>query len=626
MGFISIIIHFFRVIGVRNLLIFILAVIVFFFVKKQFFTKSKDQVQVTSLFQKIEYVEQLRLVTYYYEEIVAIGTSDRMQQLVERAKEQVTEGERIVIVKEILRDSLKAGMEAAIVRYNSADENLKKFEDAYFSARDTLEHFDLPVVNPFDKIRWKLDSANSWYGPEVAASYRQYKAAETVYNQEDNIRKARNTTRDRKRQANDTMDAKKREMKEVESKMLDQIKLRRERLRENLESKKSILQEMQKQSETFRKDLKKVKDKAIKVYQQAEKDVLDARGDLEKRRLNLVEAEGEMLKRQGEPLPKLLFIVSVEVTGMVDLKELDFETEHLVRHTGGDSMVMFVNKMPVAKLDSVVINLSDTKRFQTGGNAKNGLFSKEEEGMYYEVYQQMKDALAETEQIAKNKAIEAGILIETDKLALDYIRGIGKSMGFFVTLPGDLPPQLDKPAITNVDSTQIMADSMDKVFTVLSNCAFLQDTIASIIQSGDAAKVRTTLRAFISQINGPKSLKDTLSTIMRTSPSDSILKKNVYQFLRNLKDCSFLGDSLEEVIKQFLPVSAAGGRISADYTASTDLTSGTIRVNNPSIPFFRVIVEDGQPEQLPCRRSFRIPSSKESKMISPPSVATAGRT
>lgn len=626
MGFISIIIHFFRLIGVRNLLIFVLGVIVFFFVKKQFFTKSKDQVQVTSLFQKIEYVEQLRLVTYYYEEIVAIGTSDRMQQLVERAKDQVSEGERIVIVKEILRDSLKAKMEEAIIRYNSADENLKKFEDAYFAARDTLEHFDLPVVNPFDKIRWKLDSADTWYGPVVAISYRQYKAAESVFAQEEVIKKARNTTRDRKRQANETMDAKKREMKELESKMLDQIKLRRERLRENLESKKNILQEMQKQSDDFRKDLKKVKEKAIKAYQQAEKDVLDARGDLEKRRLNLVEAEGEMLKRKGEPLPKLLFIVSVEVTGMVDLKELDFETEHLTRHSGGDSMVMFVNRMPVAKLDSVVINLSDTKRFQTGGKAKNGLFSKEEEGMYYEVYQQMKDALAETEEIVKNKAIEAGILVETDKMAVDYIRGIGKSMGFFVTLPGDIPAQSDKPLVAAIDSTQIMSDSMDKVFTVLSNCAFLQDTIAAIIQNGDAAKVRTSLRAFISQINGPKSLKDTLSTIMRTSPSDSMLKRNVYQFLRNLKDCSFLGDSLEEVIKQFLPVSEAGNSFVPGYTASTDLTSGTIRVNNPSIPFLRVMVEDGQPEQLPCRRSFRIPSSKESKMMSPPSIATAGRT
>ena len=85
MGVLTAIISFFRWVGIKNVLIIILGAVVFFFLKDRFFTPSQKQVEVTSLFQKVEYVEELKLVSYYYEEIVAIGTSDRLQQLVDHA-------------------------------------------------------------------------------------------------------------------------------------------------------------------------------------------------------------------------------------------------------------------------------------------------------------------------------------------------------------------------------------------------------------------------------------------------------------------------------------------------------------------------------------------------------------
>ncbi len=46
------------------------------------------------------------------------------------------------------------------------------------------------------------------------------------------------------------------------------------------------------------------------------------------------------------------------------------------------------------------------------------------------------------------------------------------------------------------------------------------------------------------------------------------------------------------------------------------------------MPFFSVMVDEGQPEHEPCRCRNTVPEppSKPLKMMSPPSAATAGRT
>ena len=43
-----------------------------------------------------------------------------------------------------------------------------------------------------------------------------------------------------------------------------------------------------------------------------------------------------------------------------------------------------------------------------------------------------------------------------------------------------------------------------------------------------------------------------------------------------------------------------------------------------SIPDLSVIVELGQPEHAPCNSRYTIPGSNFTKLISPPSCATAG--
>ncbi len=61
-------------------------------------------------------------------------------------------------------------------------------------------------------------------------------------------------------------------------------------------------------------------------------------------------------------------------------------------------------------------------------------------------------------------------------------------------------------------------------------------------------------------------------------------------------------------------------------SATTSFTSGIIRFIIPSMPVFRVIIEEGQPLHEPCSISFTVPLSNPLKLIAPPSISTAGFT
>ncbi len=61
-------------------------------------------------------------------------------------------------------------------------------------------------------------------------------------------------------------------------------------------------------------------------------------------------------------------------------------------------------------------------------------------------------------------------------------------------------------------------------------------------------------------------------------------------------------------------------------SATTSSTSGTIRFNKPSIPDFKVILEEGQPLHDPRSSTVTIPLSNDLYAIAPPSCSTAGRT
>ena len=58
----------------------------------------------------------------------------------------------------------------------------------------------------------------------------------------------------------------------------------------------------------------------------------------------------------------------------------------------------------------------------------------------------------------------------------------------------------------------------------------------------------------------------------------------------------------------------------------TSVTSGTILFNIPSIPDFKVTVEDGHPLHEPCKITVTTPLLNDLNSMFPPSISTAGLT
>ncbi|MEL6253406.1 MAG: DUF4230 domain-containing protein [Bacteroidota bacterium] len=431
---ITAIISFFRWVGFRNFLTFALIVVIFFLIKNRFFNKTDEQIQVTSLFQKIEYVENLRLVSYFYEEIVAIGTSDRLQKLVNKAEDKVEEAKRSVIFAELIRDSLKIKMERAIEAHEAIDTTLIRIEDNLLALSDSLDKYDF---GSFKKLMKQSPQRLGLYEGSIRKMMQEHRLNEPGP-----------TTRNREKRAM------KQRQKELQGDIMKIMEQRAKRFKELRDSKKRVFQQMSKQSKILRKELKDNKRQAESNFQDAAQKVLKLRGELAKEEEDLIEARAELEKLEGDPLPKLLVVVSAEVTGMVNLQKMQFKT------IGNDSLA--VTQMPQAVTDSVYIRMSNTKRF-LAGKKKNGLFSSSEEGLYFEVYQQLKDAIIETESRVRKKAIESGILDETNRMAHDYIRDVGKSTGFNVGFAEkeSMPVSVDE--ISGPDSTELknLSDSLD---------------------------------------------------------------------------------------------------------------------------------------------------------------------
>ena len=172
-------------------------------------------------------------------------------------------------------------------------------------------------------------------------------------------------------------------------------------------------------------------DAILDLYEDAEK-------DLKNKQKKLASAEEELqralLSGQDSINPQLLIIVPAEISSYIDLRELRIGDRIL-----GDTLQVL---MPEVKLDSVIIDLDSTAEYFDLGGRKLTFSGS---GVYYEVYEQLRDGINETEGIVKRKAIEAGIYEETRKLAFQYIKDFASTLGYNVQIVDSLgqmvPPE-----------------------------------------------------------------------------------------------------------------------------------------------------------------------------------------
>lgn len=458
----------FRAIGWRNLLLVILAISVFFLIKRQFFPDNPAEPRVISLFDKVEYVRELRLVTHYAEELLEIGVQDALARKVERQEEKAENS--LLLSRQLTAKSDLANNYAFQVASNVA--NLDRRKRALIVERDQIT-----------TMFREFDPGNRVTVREVKRILNQHPDAfsDSLKNK---VQIWTNLTRQMANNASDRQTFKQtiREFEkeiiqiatEEASRRKEQFEIDLANLERALDQVKSALESAKDEERRAEKQARHSSDEAIEAGLQYQQDTV-----------LLGELERELSIQETNPLPKLIAVVSTEVTAMVNLEGMETEI---------NDQDLRICGVPPAVIDTNVrIELSSDNRFLTAKNLtifSSGKSEDEiEKGMYYHVYEEMKEALAEIEPEVIADAIDRGILEEADKLALEYLEKMGRSLGFSHV---DVLESCEGPVEAEVQTIEVsdsILQDLDEIRRKTDSLLFVNDSLSSDSLSADEESI-----------------------------------------------------------------------------------------------------------------------------------------
>ena len=157
-----------RMIGWRNLLIGIMALALILLVRRAFLGQSQQEVRVNALFDQVDFVQELNLVTYYSEELLQIGGAEDLNQEIRSLQTQ----ERDLQEEEI---RLRAQTQLGHQRDSISSSRLLRLRIELRTELDRIRQLK-DLIGDYPKLwagaRNKLRSAPNTFGQDVARWYR----------------------------------------------------------------------------------------------------------------------------------------------------------------------------------------------------------------------------------------------------------------------------------------------------------------------------------------------------------------------------------------------------------------------------------------------------------------------
>ncbi|MEL6718498.1 MAG: hypothetical protein AAFP82_07265 [Bacteroidota bacterium] len=107
----------------------------------------------TSMFKKLEYVEKLKLVSFYSEEVIVLGTKEKVQKRVDKlTQDSVALAEKKIKAENNLNEILKKIEETTNSQYENQEQITKSAEQLN---RLYKSYKELKQVSIKDKVLWK---------------------------------------------------------------------------------------------------------------------------------------------------------------------------------------------------------------------------------------------------------------------------------------------------------------------------------------------------------------------------------------------------------------------------------------------------------------------------------------
>ncbi len=392
---------FLRMIGWRNLLIVIMALALVLLIRRSFFGQSQQEIRVNALFDQVDFVQELNLVTYYSEELLQIGGQDDIKhdiRSLETRQRDLQEEEIRLQAHDRLgqrRDSISSS------RLLGLRDDLRQQTGRLDHVRDLLR--DYPRL--WAGIRGKLRKNPNAFGGQVAGWYRHM----------ENLGRSDEANRF-EQQIKQEVEAQATRLADEKSRLEAQISRIREQIRIEERSLKSIRQERNQHHEAL-----------VKLQLELEQTTLTLRSRQEE--LAAIDSLADSRPVRQNP-PKLMAVVATGVSARTDLSQLNYEIIQ-------DSILHF-SCLPQAEIDPrVEMNLAGEKgRFSLLSGRFNGLFNPprgedgNRESIYLMVYREMKAALESMRQEVILNALQRGILEEADGLTRSYLEETGHALGF----------------------------------------------------------------------------------------------------------------------------------------------------------------------------------------------------
>ncbi|MCB9230170.1 MAG: DUF4230 domain-containing protein [Bacteroidia bacterium] len=408
------------------------------------------QVTAKALLTNISYVQELDLVSHYYDEIMFIGDALEQERLADQASEDTLPARAALenaliemnIQQEVVNDS-NAALQKLIATLNYANQ---KVDSTLPDKKGLPENFQA-----FQKA---IEQSPNRFGPEYNQLRLEYLAAEKELDDQVKMpkalwdafisKKSKNyplyqkykAKEDAFRQAYQDLKGALKDNLEAARKYRDLVRSRKEKCERALNKERNEFTRRQREYLNAKENFEELKTQAKIAREKA-----NAAREAAKKDINLND-------------PKLLAIIPSTITGYIDMKDVVWDT------AGSDTVRVSVKDI---KLSRVYIDLDKVESYGIAPNEVEVDFKKG--GLYYQVFVQMRRELADLRDRVTKNAVKNGITRQTAEMACEYFESLFGTFGLPVTVsfpnnPGcdcanKLVPRMkeeEKPPVVRADS------------------------------------------------------------------------------------------------------------------------------------------------------------------------------
>jgi len=387
----------------------------------------------TAMFKKMEYIEHLKLVSFYSEEVLVLGTKEKVQKLVDKLQDELDRWDEELIKKDLRQIRTQQALDSVIIlmvddknAFQAEKEQLKNQEDAYKNFKKCNLSNKCEQPQEFSEQVWKDEYARY---EQAFISYQQIQDSLDM-NPKPWKGMRKNPRRKMRKRIKDSVQARKLNMEDAHEAICRSLEREIEIAQKQFEDLKDLASDEKEDLKQAKKTLTDLRDESRREWKKALGKQQRVANKLREAQLEL-----EFARESGEELdPEVLIVAPAEISVYINMKKLSMNVEELE-----DSVVRIL--IPPIEFDPTLIELPDSAVYEVDGNESELEFTRQ--GAYYDLFGQLKETVLEKQSEVKAKAIENGIITEGEKMAKIYLENFMRPLGLkleFIQMRADSLP------------------------------------------------------------------------------------------------------------------------------------------------------------------------------------------